>query len=63
MLADEVRTGRRFPDWSMGFEAPDDEELANALPGYRPTEFPLADPATINDAAVAEALLAISRGG
>jgi hypothetical protein len=63
VLTDDRSTVRRFPDWAMGFDSPNDVELGAVLPGYRRSAFPLADPALVTDSAVAEALLAVHRGG
>ena len=47
-----------FPDWSMGFEHVDDEELAEDLDGFTPaTTYPLLNPDLITNAGVAETLL------
>jgi hypothetical protein len=47
-----------FPDWTMGFEHVDDEELARELTGFTPaTEYPLVNPDLISNAGVAQTLL------
>jgi hypothetical protein len=47
-----------FPDWSMGFEHVDDEDLAEDLDGFTPaTTYPLLNPDLITNAGVAETLL------
>ena len=47
-----------FPDWSMGFEHVDDEDLAEDLEGFTPaTTYPLLNPDLITNAGVAETLL------
>lgn len=58
-LLQEVEVGARlFPDWTMGFEHVDDEELAEQLEGFAPeTDYPLVNPDLITDAGVALALL------
>lgn len=48
----------QFPNWTMGFEHLDEEDLAAALPGFQPaTSFPLVDPELIGTADVALPLL------
>ena len=57
LLAAEV-SSPLFPDWSMGFEHVDDEQLAGELRGYTPqTKYPLLDPDLVTNAAVAQTLL------
>jgi Sensors of blue-light using FAD len=47
-----------FPDWTMGFEHVDDEELADELDGFTPaTEYPLVNPDLITNPGVAMTLL------
>jgi hypothetical protein len=47
-----------FPDWTMGFEHVDDEELADELVGFTPAiEYPLINPDLITNAGVAQTLL------
>ena len=47
-----------FPDWTMGFEHIDDEDLADELDGFTPaTEYPLVNPDLITNAGVAVTLL------
>jgi hypothetical protein len=49
-----------FPDWSMGFEHIDDEELADELPGFTPeTVYPLINPDLISNGVVAQTLLSL----
>lgn len=49
-----------FPDWSMGFEHVDEDEIAEELPGYTPaTIYPLLNPDLIVNAAVAQTLLTL----
>jgi len=49
---------RLFPDWTMGFEHVDDEELAEELEGFAPeTDHPLVNPDLITNAGVALSLL------
>lgn len=51
---------RLFPDWTMGFEHVDDEELAEDLDGFTPeTEHPLVNPDLISNGGVAQALLTL----
>ena len=47
-----------FPDWTMGFEHIDDEDLADELDGFTPaTDYPLVNPDLITNAGVALTLL------
>ncbi len=47
-----------FPDWTMGFEHVEDEELAEELAGFTPeTEYPLVNPDLITNGGVAQTLL------
>lgn len=49
-----------FPDWTMGFEHVDDEELADDLDGFTPaTQYPLVNPDLITNAGVAQTLLGL----
>jgi hypothetical protein len=49
-----------FPDWTMGFEHIDDEELAADVEGFTPeTEYPLVNPDLITNGGVAQALLTL----
>jgi len=49
-----------FPDWTMGFEHVDDEELAESLEGFTAaTLYPLVNPDLIMNAAVALTLLGL----
>jgi Sensors of blue-light using FAD len=51
---------RLFPDWTMGFEHVDDEELAEDLDGFTPeTEYPLVNPDLITNGGVAQTLLTL----
>lgn len=51
---------RLFPDWRMGFEHIDDEELAEDLEGFTPeTAYPLVNPDLISNGAVAQTLLTL----
>ena len=51
---------RLFPDWTMGFEHVDDEELAEDLDGFTPEiEYPLVNPDLITNGAVAQKLLTL----
>ena len=71
ILADERHTKLRmlmnadvaapmFPDWTMGFEHVDDEELAEDLDGFTPaTMYPLVNPDLITNAGVATTLLSL----
>jgi len=47
-----------FPDWTMGFEHVDDEDLADELDGFTPaTDYPLVNPDLVTNAGVAQTLL------
>lgn len=47
-----------FPDWTMGFEHVDDEDLAQELDGFTPaTDYPLVNPDLVSNAGVALTLL------
>lgn len=49
-----------FPDWTMGFEHVDDDDLAEDLDGFTPeTDYPLVNPDLITNGAVAQTLLAL----
>jgi hypothetical protein len=51
---------RLFPDWTMGFEHVDDEELAEDLEGFTPEiEYPLVNPDLITNGGVAQTLLSL----
>ena len=51
---------RLFPDWTMGFEHIDDEELAEDLEGFTPEiEYPLVNPDLITNGGVAQTLLTL----
>jgi len=53
-------SSRMFPDWTMGFEHVDDEDLAAELVGFVPeTVYPLVNPDLITNAGVAETLLGL----
>lgn len=59
-LMDADVPARAFPDWTMGFEHLDDEELAEKLVGFTPAmEYPLVNPDLISNAGVAQSLLAM----
>lgn len=58
LLADVTTAGALFPDWTMGFEHIDDEELAGEIEGFTPaTLYPLVNPDLITNAGVATTLL------
>ena len=60
MLLNADVTAPMFPDWTMGFEHVDDEELADDLDGFTPaTMYPLVNPDLITNAGVATTLLAL----
>jgi hypothetical protein len=51
---------RLFPDWTMGFEHVDDEELAEDLVGFTPEiQYPLVNPDLITNGGVAQTLLTL----
>jgi hypothetical protein len=59
-LLDVDVAARLFPDWTMGFEYVDAEDLAEELPGFTPaTRYPLVNPDLISNAAVAQTLLGL----
>ena len=58
LLLDADVPSRMFPDWSMGFEHVDEDELALDLPAYTPAvEYPLINPDLVHNAGVAQTLL------
>lgn len=58
LLLDAEVAAPLFPDWTMGFEHVDDEDLAEELDGFTPaTEYPLVNPDLITNAGVAVTLL------
>ncbi len=60
LLMDAEVPAPLFPDWSMGFEHVDDEEIAEELEGYTPaTLYPLLNPDLITNAGVAQTLLTL----
>jgi hypothetical protein len=60
LLMDAEVAAPLFPDWSMGFDHVDDEELAEELVGYTPaTLYPLVNPDLITNGRVAETLLTL----
>ena len=49
-----------FPDWTMGFDHVDDEELADSLDGFTAAiTYPLVNPDLITNAGVAQTLLTL----
>ena len=49
--------GPMFPDWNMGFEHIDEDELVDNVPGYTPaTDYPLVNPDLVVHAGVAQTL-------
>lgn len=59
LLEAEVRAPL-FPDWTMGFEHVDDEELAEDLDGFTAaTDYPLVNPDLVTNAGVAQTLLTL----
>jgi len=60
LLMNAVVSAPLFPDWTMGFEHIDDEELADDLDGFTPeTEYPLVNPDLITNGGVAQTLLTL----
>lgn len=60
LLMDANITTRLFPDWTMGFEHVDDEDLAGELEGFTPAmDYPLVNPDLITNAVVAQTLLTL----
>lgn len=60
LLLDAAVPGPMFPDWTMGFEHVDDEDLADELDGFTPaTEYPLVNPDLVTNAGVAQTLLSL----
>ena len=58
LLMDAEVTAPLFPDWTMGFEHVDDEDLADELDGFTPaTSYPLVNPDLVTNAGVAQTLL------
>lgn len=58
LLLDAEVPAPLFPDWTMGFEHVDDEELAEELDGFTPAvDYPLVNPDLITNAGVAQTLL------
>ena len=58
LLLDAEVTAPLFPDWTMGFEHVDEEDLAEELDGFTPaTEYPLVNPDLVTNAGVAVTLL------
>jgi hypothetical protein len=57
LLMDDEVAAPLFPDWTMGFEHLEDEELAAQLPGFTAaTEYPLVNPDLVSNAGVAQTL-------
>ncbi len=58
LLMDADVAAPLFPDWTMGFEHVDDEDLAEELDGFTPAiGYPLVNPDLITNAGVAQTLL------
>ena len=58
LLMDAEVSAPLFPDWTMGFEHVDDEDLADELDGFTPaTDYPLVNPDLVTNASVAQTLL------
>lgn len=49
-----------FPDWTMGFEHVDDEQLADQVDGFTAAlDYPLVNPDLVTNAGVAQTLLTL----
>jgi hypothetical protein len=49
-----------FPDWTMGFEHVDDEQLADQVEGFTAAlDYPLVNPDLVTNAGVAQTLLTL----
>jgi Sensors of blue-light using FAD len=60
LLMDATVDAPLFPDWTMGFEHVDDEQLAQDLDGFTPAlDYPLVNPDLITNAGVALTLLGL----
>jgi hypothetical protein len=60
LLMNSEVSERLFPDWTMGFEHVDDEELAEELDGFTPElDYPLVNPDLITNGGVAQRLLTL----
>ena len=60
LLLDVEAGAPLFPDWTMGFEHVDDEQLALDLEGFVPeTDHPLVNPDLITNGGVAQRLLTL----
>ena len=60
LLMDAEVSARLFPDWTMGFEHIDDEDLADELEGFTPAiVYPLVTPDLITNGTVAQTLLTL----
>ena len=60
LLSDTETATRMFPDWTMGFEHIDAEDLAELVPGFTPpTAYPLVNPELVGNGGVAQTLLSL----
>lgn len=60
LLMDTEVPAPLFPDWTMGFEHVDDEQLAEDVDGFTPAMvYPLVNPDLITNAGVAQTLLTL----
>jgi len=60
LLMDAEVTTQLFPDWSMGFDHVEEDEIAASVEGYTPaTLYPLVNPDLITNGKVAETLLTL----
>lgn len=60
LLKNAEVTAPLFPDWTMGFEHVDDEDLADELDGFVPAmDYPLVNPDLITNGGVAQTLLTL----
>ncbi|KJF15739.1 BLUF domain-containing protein [Acidithrix ferrooxidans] len=58
LLINHAVSERMFPDWTMGFEDVNDEQLALELEGFTPAiEYPLVNSNLVTNSVIAETLL------
>lgn len=63
VLMRELVSAPMFPDWNMGFEHLDEDELAESILGYTPaTDYPLVNPDLVVHAGVAQTLFKLYSG-
>jgi len=60
LLADTEVSAPLFPDWTMGFEHVNDEDLAEDVDGFVPAmAYPLVNPDLVSNGGVAQTLLTL----